>query len=112
MRKFTSNGIIRQQKAGKSLNNLQNEKHILKHNEDTAQNNGRLKIETLTLCSKMNRAFSKTVPSMTFNLSFRVPLLHRLKTFRIHDKVLMDYYIANSFTNKIQCKYIGRKKYR
>ena len=41
MRKLTSNGIIIQQKASKTLNILKNEKHILKHNENTTKNNGR-----------------------------------------------------------------------
>ena len=33
--------IIRQQRARKSLNNLENEKHVLKHSEYTTLNNGR-----------------------------------------------------------------------
>ena len=39
-RKLTSNGIIRQKRARKTLNNLKNEKHI-KHSEYTTPNNGR-----------------------------------------------------------------------
>ena len=41
MKKLTNNGIIRQQRARKSLNNLKYEKHFLKHSEYTTKSNGR-----------------------------------------------------------------------
>ena len=53
---------------------------------------------------KPSPSTSKTVSSMLTFFQHSTP--SPLKTFKIKRKVLTDYYVASSSTNKTQCKYI------